>query len=140
MKQLNKTQSLIFLLGGALMVIGAGCFVLMWQQKIVCWVFFLGAVLFTLMQSMQTYEGNSFVVRRLKNIQAMANLFFIISAVLMIDTAYQFFRPLFSNIVTYYQYVFNKWVPLLLLAAILEIYTTHRIDSELKKEKKNEGE
>lgn len=126
------------MLGGALMVIGAGCFVLMWQQKIVCWIFFLGAVLFTLMQSMQAYGGNSFVIKRLKNIQAMANLVFIISAVLMIDTTYQFFRPLFSNIVTYYQYVFNKWVPLLLLAAVLEIYTTHRIDSELKKEKKDE--
>ena len=30
--------------------------------------------------------------------------------------------------------VFNKWVLLLLVAAVLEIYTMHRISSELDKE------
>ena len=39
------------------MVIGAGCFVFMWQQQIVCWVFLLGAFMFALMQMMQAYEG-----------------------------------------------------------------------------------
>ncbi len=36
---------------------------------------------------------------------------------------------------TYIEYVYNKWVVLLLIAAILEVYTTHRLDSELKKTK-----
>lgn len=134
MKKLNQLQSLAFLLGGALMVLSAGCFVFMWQQKVVCWSFLLGAVLFTVMQSMQIYEGRNFVIRRLKNIQALANLSFIIAAVLMADTAYGFLKDLFNSYITYYQYVYNKWVALLLLAAILELYTTHRIDAELKKE------
>ena len=46
MRQLNKLQSTVFLAGGALMVIGAGCFSLMWQQHIVCWLFLLGAIMF----------------------------------------------------------------------------------------------
>ena len=29
----------------------------------------------------------------------------------------------------------GKWVVMLLIAAILEVYTTHRISSELEKEK-----
>ena len=29
--------------------------------------------------------------------------------------------------------MYNKWVVLLLIAAFLEIYTVHRIDSEMKK-------
>ena len=55
MKQLNKLQSLIFLTGGAMMVVGAGCFALMWQQKIACWIYLAGALMFGVMQMMQEY-------------------------------------------------------------------------------------
>ena len=141
MRQLNKLQSTVFLAGGALMVIGAGCFSLMWQQHIVCWLFLLGAIMFSVMQSMQIYEGNSFVVKRLKRIQAVASIFFLISGILMIDTVHHFLLSLFQNAGSNgYQnslaYVYNKWVVLLLVAAILELYTTHRIGTELQKEKK----
>jgi hypothetical protein len=112
----------------------------MWHQKVVCWVFLAGTVLFTLMQLMQTYEGNSFTVKRLKKIQAVADLFFVLSGIVMVDSAYQFLLPLFQNgqgtgYFTYIEYIYNKWVLLLLVAAILEIYTTHRIASELNKSK-----
>jgi hypothetical protein len=133
MKKLNKLQSILFFVGGVLMVIGAGSFALMWQQSIVCWIYLIGAVLFTVMQSMQTYNGNNFVLKRLKRIQSVADICFILSALLMVDTAYLFFRPIFIDFLTYTQYVYNKWVVLLLIAAFLELYTTYRIDSEMKK-------
>jgi hypothetical protein len=133
MKKLNKFQSVLFLFGGVLMVIGAGSFALMWQQTIVCWIYLIGSVLFTVMQSMQTYNGNNFVLKRLKRIQSVADICFILSALLMVDTAYLFFRPIFTDFLTYTQYVYNKWVVLLLIAAFLELYTTYRIDSEMKK-------
>lgn len=133
MKKLNKFQSVLFLFGGVLMVIGAGSFALMWQQTIVCWIYFIGSVLFTVLQSMQTYNGNNFVLKRLKRIQSVADICFILSALLMVDTAYLFFRPIFTDFLTYTQYVYNKWVVLLLIAAFLELYTTYRIDSEMKK-------
>lgn len=133
MKKLNKFQSVLFLFGGVLMVIGAGSFALMWQQTIVCWIYLIGSVLFTVLQSMQTYNGNNFVLKRLKRIQSVADICFILSALLMVDTAYLFFRPIFTDFLTYTQYVYNKWVVLLLIAAFLELYTTYRIDSEMKK-------
>ena len=133
MKKLNKFQSVLFLLGGLLMVIGAGSFALMWQQPIVCWIYLIGSILFTVMQSMQTYNGNNFVLKRLKRIQSVADICFILSALLMVDTAYLFFRPIFTDFLTYTQYIYNKWVVLLLIAAFLELYTTYRIDSEMKK-------
>ena len=34
----------------------------------------------------------------------------------------------------YLTYVYNKWVVFLLIAAILELYTAHRISNELKKQ------
>ena len=135
MKQLNRFQSIFFAIGGMLMVIGAGCFAFMWQQQVVCWLFLAGASMFTLMQSMQTYEGSNFVIRRLKRIQAVANIFFMLAGILMVDTAYMFFRPLFNSSIAYIDFLYNKWVVLLLIAAFLEIYSMHRIDSEMKKDK-----
>lgn len=115
------------------MVIGAGCFSLMWQQQTVCWVFLAGTVLFSVMQMMQTYEGAELTVKRLKNIQNLADILFVVAGILMVDTAWGFFRPLFSNVFTYFNYVYNKWVVVLLIAAVVEVYTMHRLDHELSK-------
>ena len=133
MRQLNRVQTVIFLLGGMRMVAGAGCYVMMWQQRVVCWIFLVGSVMFSLMQTMQVYTGTELVLRRLKNIQGLASLLFVISGVLMADSAYGFFRPMFDNIADYIEIVYNKWVVLLLVAALLEVYTTHRINNELSK-------
>lgn len=134
MKQLNKLQSLIFLTGGAMMVVGAGCFALMWQQKIACWIYLVGALMFGVMQMMQEYQGNNFIVKRLKRIMSMADIFFILSGFLMVDMVYRFLQSAFDNYLTYYNTIYNKWVVLLLIAAILEMYTMHRIEHELSKE------
>ena len=81
MKQLNKIQSALFLLGGVLMVVGACSFVLKQIYpslvETTSWVFLLGTVLFSVIQSMQTYEGKSPVIHRLKRIQNVANILFI---------------------------------------------------------------
>ena len=108
MRQLNRVQTVIFLLGGMLMVAGAGCYVMMWQQRVVCWIFLVGSVMFSLMQTMQVYTGTELVLRRLKNIQGLASLLFVISGVLMADSAYGFFRPMFDNITDYIEIVYNK--------------------------------
>ncbi|MBQ7471930.1 MAG: hypothetical protein IJS97_05850 [Prevotella sp.] len=141
MRPLNKLQSILFVIGGMLMVIGTGCFVFLWQQRVVCWLFLLGAVLFSTIQATQLYEGTNFTVRRLKRIMNMADLFFVLAGILMVDSAWHFLLPLFTShsndgYFLYLQYVYNKWVVLLLIAAILEVYTMHRIASELEKDKK----
>jgi len=35
----------------------------------------------------------------------------------------------------YIEYVYNKWVILLLIAGVLEVYSTHRMSSEMRSEK-----
>lgn len=134
MKKLNKIQTIIFLCGGALMVIGAGCFAFMVWQKVVCWLFLVGTLMFTVMQSAQIYEGRSLTIQRLKRIQGIANLLFVLAGISMVDTVNLFFESFFHNRIDYLVYLYNKWVVLLLIAAILEIYTTHRISHELSKE------
>ena len=55
----------------------------------------------------------------------------------MVDTVYKFLLPLFRSAgsADYYNYVYNKWVILLLIAGVLEVYSTHRISSEMRSEK-----
>ena len=140
MKPLNRLQSILFLVGGALMVAGAVAFVLMWHREVACWVFLAGAVLFALIQSMQLYEGQNPTIRRLKSILNVADLFLVLAGILMVDTCHNFLLPLFrgsgsDGYFTYIEYVYNKWVVLLLAAAVLEVYATLRIGSEMKREK-----
>ncbi len=135
MKQLSNFQSALYLLGGLLMVAGVGCFVFLWHQRVACWAYFLGAALFSSMQLLQTYEGIDPTIKRLKRLQSFAGLLFVLAGMLMVDNVYQFFRPLFSNSIDYINYLYNKWVLLLLCAALIEVYTTHRLDSKLRKKK-----
>ena len=139
MKQLSRLQSLIFLAGGLLMVVGAGLFVFS-NKQLASWIFLVGAIAFVSMQMQQQYEGTNFVIRRLRRIMTLAEICFILAALLMVENAYNFLLPLFvdhlqNGLNDYIIYIMGKWVVMLLIAAILEVYTTHRISSELEKEK-----
>ncbi len=133
MKQLSKLQSIVFLLGGALMVVGVGSFVLLFYQSVSCWVFLAGAILFATVQLMQTFEGDNITIKRLKKIQDLSDILFIIAGIILVDTVYGFFRDFFSSYENYVTYLYNKWVIVLFLATLLELYTVHRIDYELSK-------
>ena len=139
MKQLTRLQSLIFLAGGLLMVVGAGLFVFS-NKQLASWIFLVGAIAFVSMQMQQQYEGTNFVIRRLRRIMTLADIWFILAALVMVENAYNFLLPLFvdhlqNGLNDYIIYIMGKWVVMLLIAAILEVYTTHRISSELEKEK-----
>ena len=120
------------------MVAGAGLYAFFIAQSIVCWVMLAGALAFVLMQSRQRYEGSSLTIRRLRKIMTIAGLGFIIAGLFMVEDSYMFLRPVFSNTVesytTYVNIFHHNWVILLLISAILEMYTSHRISYELKKE------
>jgi len=129
MKELSRTQTLVFLAGAVLMVLGAGASLLAWRPA--PYVFAIGALAFTAMQFLQRYEGKSFVIRRLRRMLLMSDGLFLLSALLMFASMKNVFG---ISQVNYITYIYNKWVLTLLLAAILQLYSTHRIDSELAKE------
>lgn len=131
MQQLNKTQLGIYMLGALLMVIGSGASLLAWQWA--PYVFAAGTVAFVAMQFLQRYEGQNFVIRRLRRIMLMSDFLFLLAAVLMIASSGNF---LGLDYVVYINYVYNKWVVVLLIAAILQLYSVHRINQELAKEAK----
>ena len=131
MRQLSRTQNAIFLVGGLLMVVGAGTSLLAWSFA--PYVYAVGAVCFASMQMLQRYEGSNFTIRRLRRIMLFSDVLFLVAALLMFANKGNVFG---LDQLTYLQYVYNKWVVTLLIAAILQLYTTHRIGSELEREAK----
>lgn len=137
MKQLNSVQSLVFLAGGLLMVAGAGCSLLQgvfpqaWTLS--PYVYFAGAMGFSSMQMLQRYEGRNFTIRRLRRIMLLSDVLFLAAGVLMFLGRD---NPLALDHFFYMDYVYRKWVVVLLIAAVLQLYTTHRMSNELEKEAK----
>lgn len=132
MRQLNKTQNIIFVVGALLMVVGAGASILAWRPA--PYVFAVGALAFTAMQFLQRYEGSNVVIRRLRRMMLISDFLFLLSALLMFASMGNVFG---LSQIDYITYIYNKWVLTLLIAAILQLYSTHRIDHELSKEAKS---
>ena len=129
MRQLSRVESMIFLLGGLLMVIGAGTSLLAWGAA--PYMFALGALCFAAMQMKQCYDGKNVTFRRLRRMMLISDVLFLVSALLMFASQ----RNIFGlDHITYLQYVYQKWVVTLLIAAILQLYSYHRIGQELAKE------
>ena len=105
MKKLNNVQVAVFLLGALLMVIGAGTSMLAWGSA--PYVFSVGALCFASMQMLQRYEGSNFVICRLRRIQLVSDVLFLVSGLLMIANKGNF---LGLSYMTYIEYVYNKWV------------------------------
>lgn len=131
MKQLNRVESMIFLLGAVMIVVGCGAnvFSLGWAP----YVFAMGVAAYVLMQLKQTYDGQNLTIRRLRRMVITSDVFFIISAVLMFANINNMFG---FDAVTYAQYIHNNWVVTLLIAAVLQLYSNHRLGKELSEESK----
>jgi hypothetical protein len=126
---------------GALLMAVAAVMYVFAVRKPASWIMLAGTGAFVAMQMRQKYEGTNITIRRLRSIMTVGNIFFVIAALLMVENAYQFLRPVFlkngvQGDITYITYIFNKWVIALLVGAVIELYTTHRISSELEKEAK----
>lgn len=131
MRQLSKWEGLLMLVGGLLMVVGSGANILFcsWAP----YVFAPGSLLFVAMQLRQGYEGRDFTIRRLRRIQIVSDVLFLLAALLMLANQSNF---LGLDMLSYIKYVHNNWVVVLLVAAILQLYTSHRIANEMGKDTK----
>ncbi len=123
MRKLNELQLSIYNIGGLLVVAGAVLYLLPSFQIYAPWVFTLGAIAFASMQILAGYEGSSIVVRRLRRQQ-------VIGAMLLVATGF----VMYMNIHNIPPFRGTEWMMLLMIAAILELYTSFRIPAELKKE------
>ena len=119
------------LIGGLLMVIGTGAS--MFLQVWAAYIFAPGALMFAAIQMRQSYDGTNFAIRRLRRIMVISDVLFLIAALLMLANQSNFLGISYFQ---YIKYVHNNWIVVLLVAAILQLYTSHRIANELEKEAK----
>jgi len=82
---------------------------------------------------LQRYEGNNVTIRRLRRIMIASDVLLLLTGLLMIANVSNFFQMPYLS---YIHYVKNNWVVLLLIAAMLLLYSTTRIEQELGKEAK----
>lgn len=138
MRRLSKLQNMIFLVGGLLMVVGSGLYAFLLEQEISPFLYLCGAVAFVSMQVQQRYEGSRIVIRRLRKIMLVADFCFVFAGLLVVEQQHRFVADLLAGhgdaYITFVNATYGKWVVVLLVAAILELYTTHRLSSELEKE------
>ena len=133
MRQLNRIQTVVMLVGGILMAAGAGCCAFLWHPEIFSWVFLAGTIAFVSIQWQQRYDGDNMTVRRLRKIMVASGVFFILAGLSLVDTHYRFLAR-FMSWQTYIAYFYNKWVMLILAGAFLQLYSSHRISNELQKD------
>ena len=131
MKQLSKIQQIIYLIGATLMAAGTGMSVLGWA--VAPYLYCVGALCFASMQMLQRYEGTNFTIKRLRRIMLTSDVLFMLAGVLMLTNGQ---NVLGLDHITYIEYVYNKWIIVLLIAAILQLYSLHRLEKELAKEAK----
>ena len=133
MRPLSRTQTIVMLVGGILMAVGAGCCAFLWHQEIFSWVFLIGTIAFVSMQWQQRYDGDNMTIRRLRKIMIASGIFFLLAGLSLVDTHYHFLAR-FMSWQTYITYFYNKWVMLILAGAFLQLYSSHRISNELQKD------
>ena len=128
MRQLNKIENTILLFGAVMMVIGSGANI--FAQPWAPYVFGMGTVGYVLMQLKQKYEGSNVAIKRLRRMVIISDVCLLLAAVMMFTNMDNLFR---LDAVTYIKYVHNNWVVVLLVAAMLQLYTSHRISKEILK-------
>lgn len=125
MKQLSFLQNYIFRFGALAFLFGLG--MRLFNPLVGTLFFVAGVVLFTSMQMLAGYEGNNFIIARLRRQQVMGDLALLLSAAAMLAQQFNF-GPSWAHR--------NLWLLLLAIGCILQLYTAFRIPSELEKERK----
>ena len=129
MRELNKTESAILVIGAVMMVIGSGAN--LFAQSWAPYVFAMGTIGFVLMQLKQKYDGDNVAIKRLRRMVIISDVCLLLAAVMMFANMDNLFR---LDAITYIKYVHNNWVVALMVAAMLQLYTSHRISKEILKD------
>lgn len=111
-----KIRSILFRIGGVLVLAGAGSFITGWQGA--PYLYATGAVLFAIPQLTDKYEGPNVIIRRLRRQQIFGALMLLMTIFFMFTGKH------------------NEWIACLTIAALLELYTSFRLSQEEEKEKK----
>ena len=140
MKRLSKLETIVMAIGALLSVFGVMIYVVSGASW-ACWLFLVGALAFLATQERQTYEGRYVTIDRLRRIVTRGDLCWVLSAFLVAEDVSHILYSVITSMWTngyyfYVSYIHNNWVIPLIVAVVIELYTTIRISSELQREAK----
>lgn len=125
MHELNKVQTIIYQLGGVILLNGATWPIFFAEKaKIAPYIYAVGALMFCSMQLLCRYEGDNIVARRLRRQQILGALALLATAPLLFMSAYQ--TGPFTG---------AEWQMSLAVGAVLEVYTAFRLPAVIGKDK-----
>ena len=113
---MKKIQQTIYIIGGILLVVGAALYITQWAWA--PYIYIIGSFMFGVMQMLDRYTGNNFILRRLRRQQILGAIALMLTGVLMLTSKH------------------NEWMLCLLVGCIFELYTAFRIPQEYEKEGK----
>ena len=117
MNKLSKTENLVFRTGALLMIAGAVSYLAGGWISVALYV--VGVLMFVSMQARAGYEGNDFVIVRLRRQQMFGAAVLVLSAVAMV-----------AQQVGYTLVRYNEWVVCLLIGAVIQLYIAFRMPDE----------
>jgi uncharacterized membrane protein HdeD (DUF308 family) len=123
MKELTKFQTILYNLGGVMMLIGAIMPMEPSLMTYAAYIYMCGALTFGCMQLLQRYDGRNIALMRLRRQQIVAS-FLLIAAGIMFIMKVNAIAPFRGD----------EWQVALCIAAFIELYTAFRIPAEIKKE------
>lgn len=123
MNKLKDWQVMMMSAGMIFVLIGVGCY--FFHQWAAYVVYGVGVLMFVPMQLMQRYEGSNFILRRLRRMQIISDVLFLLTGMLMY----------LNDKFILNMYIRNEWMLALTVATILQLYTAFRIPAELDKDK-----
>jgi uncharacterized membrane protein HdeD (DUF308 family) len=123
MKELTKFQTILYNLGGVMMLIGAIMPMEPSLMTYAAYIYMCGALTFGCMQLLQRYDGRNIALMRLRRQQIVAS-FLLIAAGIMFIMKVNAIAPFRGD----------EWQVVLCIAAFIELYTAFRIPAEIKKE------
>ena len=143
MNQSSSIENILMLVSGLLLAAGAGCYAFLLLRPLAAVCFLAGAVGFCFIQQRQIValrRDGGLTLRRLCTIMTFAHVLFLLSGLLMIEEQYQPIGRWLaerdmtggSRYISFVTLVYGKWVVMLLIASVLELYTTQRISAETK--------
>lgn len=123
MKQLNKFESTLYILGGLLILVGAIMPFFTSVTLLSSILYLLGAILFSAMQLRTSYDGKNVIIRRLRRQQLIGAVLVVASAAMMCMSFFNI-RPFEAD----------EWKIALMIGAVFQVYTSFRLPALLEKE------
>lgn len=128
--------NVVMTVGGILLLVGAMLMITGWGYS--PYIYLFGSILFAAAQLSDRYDGDDFILKRLRLQQVLGAILLVVTGFLMFSEQYHqklmFDEGMNENIRSFLLTLTarNSWIVTLCIAALFELYSVFRIDARNK--------